>query len=259
MAETATYKPNGNLAGTTHGIVNPEDSAEGAARTVQPEDVGSAATNRISFEATAEPISVTTDDDGNAIDPNTIPISDQKVRRRRSDTGTIRGPRKVRGSLAQASNLEKVMLSMHLMAATFLHVPELRIDEQESAMLTKATLDVLKAYGVPDLTEKQVAVANAFMAIGTVYGPRAVLIMNRKKNNRPKLVPFPATQAVQAAQPVPGPYTKPDTTKQAENNIVGAQSAQPAIDTTKTYSINPEAGFISSRDFGAEPHGLETV
>lgn len=252
MAETATNKPNGKLADYPNGVGDPARQAESATGDVLPKDAGSVGANRITFEPTAQPITVTADDDGNAIDPNSIPDSEQKVRRRRSDFGTQRTTRKPRGSLAQTSNLEKVMLSMHLMAATFLHVPELRIDEQESAMLTKATLDVFKAYGVPDLTEKQVAIANMAMAVGTVYGPRFILVTQRKKHNRPKLVPFPATTAVQDTLKPHGPYTPTEPKPAAPNtNVVGAVSPAPPV------SDNP--GFISSTNFAADMTQLETV
>jgi hypothetical protein len=86
----------------------------------------------------------------------------------------------------QESNLEKLLLSLHLMGATFLHVPELQIDTQESAMLSKSVLDVFAAYGVPEISEKAMAAIQLGCAVVAVYGTRGVAIM-RRKTAAPKL------------------------------------------------------------------------
>lgn len=188
--------------------------------------------------------------DGLPIEPTSINEPEQPIRRRRGrQKGSVN--REKRGSLAQTTNLEKLMLSLHLMAATFLKVPELRIDEQEAAILTKATKDVLKAYGVPELTEKQVAVGQAAMAIASVYGTRAVVIMARKTNKaKPNLVQFPAAPAAPFAPAPPTPSVA-EVLQQSPVNIVGAapDKANPA----------QNQGFVSSSSFAVDADSLEAI
>lgn len=139
------------------------------------------------------------------------------------------------------------MVSGHLMAATFLKVPELRIDEKEAAMLTKAAIDLAKAFGVPDLTEKQAAIMQAAMAAGTVYGPRVIVIWNRK-TSKPKIVPFPITQAVQSSQTPQGSPHAPQ----------GSPAAPPSPPQPQGGPPGDSNGFISSSAFAADA-GLETI
>ena len=253
-----TFRQTGyNHAGDKDGVDVSENPAEERTGTVLAEDGGNLGENRIEFEpATDAPINVTTDADDYPIEPTSISDTDQQPRKRRqrSDKGTQRRTRQTRGSLAQTSNLEKMMLSLHLMAATFLHVPELRIDEQEAAMLTKATRDLFIAYGVPEMTEKQLAIGQAAMAVATVYGPRVILVMHRKQQNKPKLVqpiiPFPAapvTQAVQEAQKMQQPVQP-----------VAQTAAQPAA--PQQAQAQAQSGFVSSQIFAAETsNGLDTI
>jgi len=139
------------------------------------------------------------------------------------------------------------------MGATILHTPELRIDEQESAILAKAINDVLAAYGVFDLTDKQLATSQAIMAALTVYGPRAIAIWNRGRN-KPRLVPFPVPQ--QQAQHVgAAPVPPVPTGNPVVDKVAGAVNQPPQRPTAP--DINP--GFISSRQFGTDSGTFEAI
>ena len=247
------------------GVVDLEGNETGTAGTVQPEDTRSVAENRIEFEPANEQESSTvyTDQDGYPIEPTAIADSDTdqpRKRRTRSDAGQKRGTRQKRVAFSSQGNLEKLMLSAHMMAAAFLKTPELRIDEQESAMLSKATLDVLKAYGIPELSDKQLAMSQMLMALGTVYGPRFYIIYSRT-HQKPHLVqpiPFPAGagKAVQDAQP---PMQQPPA--QQPQVFYGASPTPPTqVVVPPQQQQNTGTGYISSAAFAADTGaGLDTI
>lgn len=245
------------------GIVDAESNSETRPESVHATDVGNVAEDRIDFEPAAEQETRYADQDGYPIDPNTIgDTTEQPRRRRRADAGTRRGKRQQRVAFSSQGNLEKLMLSAHMMAAAFLKTPELRIDEQESALLSKATLDVMKAYGVPELTDKQLAAGQMIMALGTVYAPRIAVIYART-HQKPKLVPpiqFPggAGKAVQDAQPpMPQPAAQQPTT------FYGAAPTPPPNQQVVPGAVQvngSESAYISSAAFAAESApGLDTI
>ena len=250
------------------GIVDVDGNEERTARTVQQENAGNVGTDSVNFEPEngAESETIYTDQDGYPIEPTSIADSDNQPRRKRtrSDAGQKRGPRgQKRVTFSSQGNLEKLLLSGHMMAAAFLKTPELRIDEQESAMLSKATLDVMKAYGIPELSDKQLAASQMLMALGTIYGPRFYIIYSRT-HQKPKLVqqpiPFPsgAGKAVQDAQPPMQPpvQTAPQTFYGASPTPPPAQQvvAQPQ------QQQNTGNGYISSAAFAADTGaGLDTI
>lgn len=250
------------------GVSSLEGDENGVTRTVHAEDTGSVAEDRINFEPASEQESTTVyaDSEGYPIEPTSITDSDdqpRRTKRTRSDAGQKRGPRQKRVAFSSQGNLEKLMLSAHMMAAAFLKTPELRIDEQESAMLSKATLDVLKAYGIPELSDKQLAMSQMLMALGTVYGPRVYIIYSRT-HQKPHLVqpiPFPAGagKAVQDAQP---PMQQPP--QQQPQTFYGASPVPPPNQQVQTQTqpkVNgSEAGYISSAAFAADTGaGLDTI
>ncbi len=211
------------------------------------------------FTATDEAHTVT--DYELPIEPTSINDNDQPTRRkykRRADAGQPRGTRQKRVTFSSQGNLEKLLLSAHMMGAAFLKTPELRIDAEESAMLAKATLDVMKAYGVPELSDKQLAASQMIMALGTVYAPRIALVYHRT-HQKPKLVhntiPFPTTQTVQETMQqvqTPAPVQQP-----AQPNTYGAAPVQPPAQ----QATQPAAGgFVSSQVFAAATDtGLDTI
>src|SRR5574337_515739 len=78
--------------------------------------------------------------------------------------------------------LEKILFSLHLRAATALE-PEMAIDEQEAGMLAGAVKSVQDFYDVSASAEVILWV-NVAGILGAVYGPRALAIMSRRKNNK---------------------------------------------------------------------------
>lgn len=254
------------------GIVDVNGNEERTAGTVQQENAGNVGTDSVNFEPEngAESETIYADQDGYPIEPTSIgePTEDRPRRKRtRSDAGIKRGARQKRVAFSSQGNLEKLMLSAHMMAAAFLKTPELRIDEQESAMLSKATLDVMKAYGVPELSDKQLATAQMLMAIGTVYAPRAIIIYSRT-HSKPKLVqpiPFPsgAGKAVQDAQPnvVQNPVQNQDGTKYPQVFYGASPTPPPSqVVVPPQQQQNTGAGYISSAAFAADTSaGLDTI
>jgi hypothetical protein len=255
-----TFRKTGYDAGRNQaGITSLENAADEPTGIVQSESTDGAGINTAVFEPTDDAQTVYTDGDGYPIDPTSITDTETgqptRTRRTRADAGQKRGTRQKRVTFSSAGNLEKLLLSGHMMAAAFLKTPELRIDETEAAMLSKATLDVFKAYGIPELSDKQLAASQMLMALGTVYAPR-LMLMYAKRPQKPRIVsapiPFPsgAGKAVQDAQP-PIPPPAQAQGQVAQPNTFGAAPAAPPENTN---------GFISSSMFAAaDSAGLDTI
>ena len=248
------------------GITSLEDAADSDTGTIQPESSNDTGTDRIEFDAQEVRTSDTDYSDELPIEPSSIGDTDQQpIKRRRGRLKGSKNKATTRVTFSSQGNLEKLMLSAHMMAAAFLKTPELRIDQEESALLSKATLDVMKAYGVPELSDKQLAASQMVMALGTVYAPRIMLVMHRK-NQKPKLVPsvlpFPAGKAVQDAQP-------PITPVAAQNGAAvastfGVAPIQPPAQQSAA-PLTPQTGadtrgFVSSQVFAADQStNLDTI
>lgn len=71
------------------------------------------------------------------------------------------------------------------MGATFLNIPELAIEETEAKMLVDATAKVASHYTSDILSEKTVDILNLVMVAGAVYGPRAIVLWNKAKAEKP--------------------------------------------------------------------------
>lgn len=86
-------------------------------------------------------------------------------------------------SAAKSSDgLERLLYSIHAMAAVKI-APELMIDKAESQMLASAITAVQDHYGF-DVGPEATLWINLVTALGTVYGPRVVTIMSRRKKER---------------------------------------------------------------------------
>ena len=248
------------------GIAEFESAENGDTGTVHETDAGNLAEDRIEFEP-AQGQETTSYTDGLPIEPNSIGDAEpEPVRRRRGRQKGSKNKTATRVTFSSQGNLEKLMLSAHMMAAAFLKTPELRIDAEESALLSKATLDVMKAYGVPELSDKQLAASQMIMAIGTVYAPRVMLVMHRK-GQKPKLVssvlPFPAGagKAVQDAQPPMAPTAQQNSAAVASTFGV-APVAPPAQQTAPMTAQTGAAtnGYVSSQVFASDPStNLDTI
>lgn len=127
-----------------------------------------------------------------------------------------------------AENLERLLLSTHLMGAAMLKCPELELDVDEAKKLASAIREVSKHYPVVFDPKKM-----ALMELGTValmvYGTRGVAIYKRiqresqpqpprqqpvnidTRKQRPATPGAPAPQPAQPAQPAPRAQTMPST------------------------------------------------
>lgn len=119
--------------------------------------------------------------------------SSTRKRRKRRDAGSKRG-RKANTETSQ--NLESILFSLHTMGSLLLKVPELELTEDESAKLASAIQQVNELYDMPILPPSVMAWTNLAIVSGTIYGPRAIAIINNKKNaekGEPKVIDFSAS------------------------------------------------------------------
>lgn len=122
-----------------------------------------------------------------------------------SGTGSETGKRKrgrPRGSKGSAaptkaarnhdlSGIESILVSLHAMAAAAIKIPELNLSEAEARTLVSATQEVARQYNVA-VSAKTAAWVNLGMAVGSIYGSRAVAIaLKAKKEKKDNIVQFP--------------------------------------------------------------------
>lgn len=81
------------------------------------------------------------------------------------------------------AGVEAVLVGVHAMLAASLHAPELTIDAAESHAVAEAVANVAEQYKIR-LDGKAGAVAGLVYALGLVYGPRAVAIYIRMRNEK---------------------------------------------------------------------------
>lgn len=103
-----------------------------------------------------------------------------------------RGPNKPRKTtFASSSNLEKMLISLHIMGAALTKTPEFIIDDEEAKILSSAILEVNAAYEIPILSPKHMAMIGLVVALGTVYAPRVIAVANRKPKKQPVVINKP--------------------------------------------------------------------
>jgi hypothetical protein len=72
------------------------------------------------------------------------------------------------------------------MGATFLKMPEMAINEDESKALSDAVTRVTELYDIPLMDEKTMAWVNLAIVASGVYAPRFVAVkVNRSKSKQP--------------------------------------------------------------------------
>jgi hypothetical protein len=96
------------------------------------------------------------------------------------------------------------LLSIHLMGATILKVPELALSDEEAKKITAAVAKVASHYDV-GASEKSIAWANLAICAGGVYGTRIWTYQLRTKaeeetrrqqaQQRATTIPFPSANA----------------------------------------------------------------
>jgi len=85
--------------------------------------------------------------------------------------------------------LALALSAVHLGLSAFTKAPELQLDDTESEALAKATVNVLAQFDLsPD--PKIVAIASLLSVCAQVYGPRALLISERRKSERKNNIKF---------------------------------------------------------------------
>lgn len=94
------------------------------------------------------------------------------------------GPRKRSGARkADAESLGKQIAGIHQMLSIVTGFPELAIAEGEGKMLAEACISVADEYGLA-VTGKAGAAIQLFAACSLIYGPRAIAINNRIREQR---------------------------------------------------------------------------
>lgn len=117
------------------------------------------------------------------VDPDKRNADGSYTRKRGRKTGSAgagNNPQKKAADLkGSIDSLAKTLVVVHLGLANITNTPELVIDADESKLLANATANLLEQFDLkPD--PKIQALIGLVMAAGTVYGPRAFMIRQRK-------------------------------------------------------------------------------
>lgn len=108
------------------------------------------------------------------------------TRRRGRPPGSRNGTRKA--TVTETSrNIGEMLFSLHLGMATFLSSEHWAITEDEADRLGKAIIRVTQCYNINVLSEEQLAWVNLAMVAVPIYGTRAFLSVQSKKE-KPKIV-----------------------------------------------------------------------
>lgn len=146
-------------------------------------------------------------------------------RRRGRPRGSKNGVRTDTSKTPQniAENLERLLLSVHLIGSTILHTPELALDETEANKLASAIREVSKHYNVV-MNPKTLALVELSSVAAMIYGTRAVAIYKRVKDDKKTEPSRPIEivrkkEQVQTAAPATAPQqrTANDTPKRPLN------------------------------------------
>jgi hypothetical protein len=97
--------------------------------------------------------------------------------------------------------LESLLLSVHMMGARMMDIPELEIDEAESKRYAEAVKEVAKHYNLA-IDPKHMAIWQLGTCMASIYMPRFQQY-NKRKANKPKLVSIDRQQTSSQPQPQP--------------------------------------------------------
>jgi hypothetical protein len=123
-------------------------------------------------------------------------------------------------------NLEDLLLSVHMMGAELLKVPELELDRGEAKKLADAIAEVNKYYGV-QVDPKKMAIINLGVVGVTIYGSRILALRMRKKIERDQhrgATPINEPRKETPGKPSPTPQRQP-VGDMSPSQIFGDQSA----------------------------------
>ena len=76
--------------------------------------------------------------------------------------------------------VEALFFSIHLTLASFTGMKELAVDKEEARALAVAAGNVARHYDIPELPQTMIDWANLAVTLCVVYGPRAMVLKNRK-------------------------------------------------------------------------------
>lgn len=129
--------------------------------------------------------------------------SPAKKRGRKPGSGNGPGRPRSTGTASKKNSggingLEKLLFSLHAMAALKMQTPEMMIDQKESELLANAITAVQQHYGF-DVSEEAAIWINLATALGSVYGPRVYTIVSKRKKEKAEKAPV-----IQRPKDVPG-------------------------------------------------------
>lgn len=202
------------------GIDSPGEGSDGDANPDELE-IGS------SFSATDssgsyDPRTRTDDSDDGTGDAQPGNTSDGRKRRGRKPGSKNRQAR----ATVDLSGIETILLSIHNMGTVWLGVPHLDLEKEEAEKIRKGIEAVAREYPHRGLSSKTVAWFQLCTALGSAYGPRAMVLRDilrdraeeRKKNANPvaqkphQAVPQPIRET-----PKPQASTKPPVVPRADD------------------------------------------
>ena len=100
-------------------------------------------------------------------------------RKRGRKPGSTNKPRTEKASASSVIGIEKLLFSIHAIAAAGLKTPELELDDSEAKLLAQAATSVADHYNVT-VDPKIVAWVGLIGVAGSIYGPRLATIKMRK-------------------------------------------------------------------------------
>lgn len=148
--------------------------------------------NDESIDGDEHETSGTVDGSGNdydIVEPTTFSGSDSGAgtgagtgtgRKRGRPAGT--GKKRAAKSTEATKAITGVLYSTHLMLANWMEAEEIAITDDEAEQLGSAIVKVSQLYDLGVMGEKAAAWINLSIAMGSVYGPRAIALSKRKKD-----------------------------------------------------------------------------
>lgn len=141
------------------------------------------------FEPVAEPIRTIpitgAEPQPGFTDPTTAAGTGKKPRKPRGPNRPKDGTTSAQNTRVLTAQLDALLFAAHTMAATMLHEPLLSISEDESKVLAEAIEKMANAYNLSAiLSPKTQATIDLCIALGTVYGPRVMMLRSKPRNVR---------------------------------------------------------------------------
>lgn len=137
--------------------------------------------------------------DSTGADAGTDSTPTRKKRGRPPGSGKVGAKTKTKTVQTSLEGIEGILLSLHMMGAAMLKVPELALSDGEAAKLSEAIGRVAALYDF-GASEKTLAWVNLAVCCGGVYGTRLFAYNLRvkaeaEKKRRDKVTPFPMESA----------------------------------------------------------------